>query len=53
MYTQAFNLSSVAITNNECVSYLNTFYNHAHNILKRLHILPNVPFTTGEMKHDY
>ena len=53
MYTQAFNLHSVAITNNKCVFYLNTFYNHAHNILRLLDILPNVPFTTSKVKHEY
>ena len=50
MYTQTFNLRSVPITNNESVFYLNTFYNHAHNILRLLDILPNAPFTTSEMK---
>ena len=54
MYKQAFNLCSVAITNTECVSfYLNIFHNHAHNILRLLDILPNVPFTASETKHDY
>ena len=50
---QAFNLRSVAIKNNKCIFYLNTFYNYAHNILGLSDILPNVSFTLGEMKHDY
>ena len=28
-------------------------FNHAHNILRLSAVLPNLPFTTSEMKRDF
>ena len=38
------------------LSVINQFshsYNHFHNILKLLYVLPNFPFTTSEMMRNY
>ena len=32
---------------------LNSHYNHGHNILKILDVLPIFPFSTSETKPDY
>ena len=35
------------------MSAISESYNRAHNILKLVDVLPNVSFTTSEMKSDY
>ena len=35
------------------VGVISETYNHAHNILKLVDILPNISFSTSETKHDY
>ena len=35
------------------MSVISETYNHAHDILDIVYILPNVSFTTSEAKRDY